>query len=48
MKPRITRKQRTLLQIEKRLENLEKIVVSVLLRLEKLDGVSLEEKNNSE
>lgn len=46
MKPRITRKQRTLLQIENRLENLEKIVVSVLLRLEKLDGVSLEEKDS--
>lgn len=46
MKPRITRKQKTLLQIENRLENLEKIVVSVLLRLEKLDGVSLEEKES--
>jgi hypothetical protein len=46
MKPRVTRKQKTLLQIENRLENLEKIVVSVLLRLEKLDGVSLEEKDS--
>lgn len=46
MKPRITRKQKTLLQIENRIENLEKIVVSVLLRLEKLDGVSLEEKES--
>jgi len=46
MKPRVTRKQKTLLQIENRLENLEKIVVSVLLRLEKLDGVSLEEKES--
>lgn len=46
MKPRITRKQKTLLQIENRIENLEKIVVSVLLRLEKIDGVSLEEKES--
>lgn len=46
MKPRVTRKQKTLLQIENRIENLEKIVVSVLLRLEKLDGVSLEEKES--
>lgn len=46
MKPRVTRKQKTLLQIENRIENLEKIVVSVLLRLEKLDGVSLEEKDS--
>ena len=44
MKPRVTRKQKTLAQITERIENLEKIVVSVLLRLEKLDGVSLEEK----
>ncbi len=48
MKPRVTRKQKTLLQIENRIENLEKIVVSVLLRLEKLDGVdsSKSEKEN--
>lgn len=46
MKPRVTRKQKTLAQITERIENLEKIVVSVLLRLEKLDGVSLEEKDS--
>ena len=37
MKPRVTRKQKTLLDMNDRIENLEKIIVSILLRLEKIE-----------
>ena len=37
MKARVTRKQKTLLDINERIENLEKIIVAVLLRLDKIE-----------
>lgn len=37
MKQRVTRKQKTLLDINERIENLEKIIVAVLLRLDKIE-----------
>lgn len=37
MKPRVTRKQKTLLDMNERIENLEKIIVAVLLRLDKIE-----------
>lgn len=45
MKPRVTRKQKTLLDMNDRIENLEKIIVSILLRLEKIEE---EKKVNKE
>lgn len=43
MKPRVTRKEKKLAEMDNRIENLEKVVMSILLRLEKLEGV--EEKD---
>ena len=45
MKPRVTRKQKTLLDMNDRIENLEKIIVSILLHLEKIEE---EKKVNKE
>lgn len=45
MKARITRKQKTLSEMSERIENLEKIAVSILLRLEKLNGNETEKKD---
>lgn len=46
MKNRITRKERKTAELEQRLENAERAIVAVLLRLEKMEGV--EEKKDSE
>lgn len=37
MKARVTRKQKTLIDMNERIENLEKIIVAVLLRLDKIE-----------
>ena len=37
MKARTTRKQKILIDITNRIENIEKIIVSILLRLEKME-----------
>ena len=45
MKQRVTRKEKILGDINNRIENLEKIIVSILLRLEKIED---EKKVNKE
>ena len=37
MKKRVTRKEKILLEMSNRIDNLEKIIVSILLRLEKIE-----------
>ena len=39
MKKRITRKEKKAAEIEQRLENAERAIVAVLMRLEKMEGV---------